>query len=142
MATGATQPKRLEPLCELSYDFITQFIFSKGKFCKLYSRCSCCIIHTVRFFCIISSSLSLRVRNQFLYHCSSQLHNSGLSGTEEVLTGMGRLEGTYPLCRPLGECPRWAPSRLQRRASVCCSASLTSRGSSGFRMLVLLGFGC
>lgn len=59
--------------------FRAQFILSNGRFCKLYSRCSCCIVHIVLFFCIISSSLSRRFLNQSLYHLSSQSHTSGLS---------------------------------------------------------------
>jgi len=57
----------------------TQPIRSSGIFCTEYSRCSDIIMQTVRFFDIISSSLSRRLPSHAEYHRSSQSQIKGLS---------------------------------------------------------------
>jgi len=57
----------------------TQPIRSSGIFCTEYSRCSDAIMQTVRFFDIISSSLSRRLPSHAEYHRSSQSQIRGLS---------------------------------------------------------------
>lgn len=51
--------------------------------CTEYSRCSLAMKHTVRFFDILSSSLSRRLPNQAEYHRSSQSQIRGLSAKKD-----------------------------------------------------------
>nr|CAD7432891.1 unnamed protein product [Timema monikensis] len=68
----------------LSRFFPTQFMRSKGMFWRLYSLCSCIMVHSVLFFCIISSSLSRRFFSQSRYQRSSQSHTKGLSENNKL----------------------------------------------------------
>lgn len=59
-----------------------QPILSSGMFCTEYSRCSDTIVQTVRFFDIISSSLSRKFTSHAEYHRNSQSQIKGLSARE------------------------------------------------------------
>lgn len=67
--------------CEFTKRFPTQFIRSNGIDCTKYSRCSFCIKHIGRFFCVISSSRSLSDCNNSGNQIRSHEHINGLSNS-------------------------------------------------------------
>jgi len=82
MSSGVASMHILHPVAddEILPAFLpTQPIRSSGIFCTEYSRCSDAIMQTVRFFDIISSSLSRRLPSHAEYHRSSQSQIRGLS---------------------------------------------------------------
>lgn len=67
--------------CEFTKRLPTQFIRSNGIDCTKYSRCSFCIKHIGRFFCVISSSRSLSDCNNSGNQIRSHEHINGLSNS-------------------------------------------------------------
>lgn len=69
--------------CEFTKRLPTQFIRSNGIDCTKYSRCSFCIKHIGRFFCVISSSRSLSDCNNSGNQIRSHEHINGLSNNHK-----------------------------------------------------------